>query len=271
VLGTWNKLKDLRVIVNAARSQYSADTIFATRRASGFNELFEAVVAKEFPTPENVSQDDVSRLARVAGAGSFSVNPSTTKKGKGKENQQSEVVDGWRLISQERLKNADQNVHPESKWTWGVDLEEQDLRDIVRSADRGLVLPHSGYDESLPDDISSSKYSPLPNLQDFEQEGNAPFLPLSSDITVVPELEPHQFPIEFTIPPLCNEGYTNVPSGYLRYKAMSSAERKTAVTSAHQWVHQPQDYVQVPVPVTYTTPVSIQEQYGSFYFIIILF
>ncbi|KAF8808482.1 hypothetical protein BYT27DRAFT_7210866 [Phlegmacium glaucopus] len=35
------------------------------------------------------------------------------------------------------------------KWTWGVDLKEEDLRDMVRAADHEFQLLHLGYNKSL--------------------------------------------------------------------------------------------------------------------------
>ncbi len=254
-MGTWSKLCDLRTIVHAARSQYNADVIVATRRASGLNEMFEEAVTKDTSASSDVASEDISRLIQTSSANAGQSRPrSCQKKDKGQQEEESEKVKGWRLISKGRHENAQQLTLPVSKWTWGVDLTE---------ADRGLILPHSGYDESLEDDRTWSKYSPLPDIDKLVKDGNAPFFPLSSDITHVPDLMPDEFPIEFSLPPLQHIGHSEVPSGFLGHRVVTKgpAEPEPASLSTRTWFP--------PPPVNY---VQLPEQQGlSWQFLIFLF
>ncbi len=45
------------------------------------------------------------------------------------------------------------------KWTWGVDLNENDLSEMIWGADRNDEIPHLGYNQDLP---SSSLQSQPP-------------------------------------------------------------------------------------------------------------
>lgn len=164
--------------------------------------MFEKAVVKDTSADSDVGSEDISTLIAVADAGQSRPRSSRKKKGKGRQVQESEKVKGWRLISEGRLATAQKDTLPASKWTWGVDLTEADLEEMVHGADRGFILPHSGYDESLEDDQTWSKYSSLPDIDKLVKDGDAPFLPLSSDITHVPDLLPDEFPIEFCLPPL---------------------------------------------------------------------
>ncbi|KAF8814719.1 hypothetical protein BYT27DRAFT_7219635 [Phlegmacium glaucopus] len=78
------------------------------------------------------------------------------------------------------------HVDPSRKWTWGVDLNEKDLIDMVWAADRGFVLPHLGYDESLIDcDLPSDSAGPNKKVhQQLDKELLNPpqYEPLSADI-----------------------------------------------------------------------------------------
>ena len=132
---------------------------------------------------------------------------------------------------------------------WGVDLTEADLKEMVHGADQGFILPHSGYDESLEDDWTWSKYSSLPDIDKLVKDGDAPFFPLSSDITHVPDLLPDEFPIEFCLPPLQHVGHSEMPSGFRRCMVVTEepAKPEPALLSAPTWFPPPPvNYVQLP-------------------------
>ena len=269
-LGTWSKLRDLRSFVHAARSQFSADVIVATRRASGLNEMFEKAVVKDTSADSDVGSEDISRLIAVADAGQ-SRPRSSRKKGKSRQVQESEKVKGWRLVSEGRLATAQKDTLPASKWTWGVDLTEADLKEMVHGADRGFILPHSGYDESLEDDQTWSKYSSLPDIDKLVKDGDAPFLPLSSDITHVPDLLPDEFPIDFCLPPLRRVGHSEVPSGFQRHRGVTevSAEPEPALLSAPTWFPPPPvNYVQLPEQQGLSCQFSILLVFDDFQYIL---
>jgi hypothetical protein len=55
-----------------------------------------------------------------------------------------EEIDGVQKMIQDQLREAwSQGVW---KWTWGVDLTDEDITTLVRGADQDYGLPHSGYD-----------------------------------------------------------------------------------------------------------------------------
>jgi len=124
-----------------------------------------------------------------------SVEPHHHQLGKGKEKQQfgPEVEELKKLTKQLVM----QGPMASSKWTWGVDLTENDLRSLIRGADRQYQLPHSGYDEELASSLENRTSEAL-NPVDLEDPNdpniNLLFDKLSPSIMVVPELHPDDFP-----------------------------------------------------------------------------
>jgi hypothetical protein len=136
------------------------------------------------------------------------------------------------------------HVDPSTKWTWGVDLDEQDLIDMVRAADRGFALPHSGYDESLTDyDLPSDSAGPNKKVHrqlDKELDNQPQYEALSADIRVDRELEPSEIPLAFCAFPSHLSGHQH-PTSHAPIPTGKAADR--------MWLcPPPTDYVQPPPP-----------------------
>jgi hypothetical protein len=83
-----------------------------------------------------------------------------------------------------------------TKWTWGVDLTVEDLRGLIRGADRSHQLPHSGYDQDLITGPLRSDISEWldPNQLEDPTDPELRFTDLSMSITTLPELHPYDIP-----------------------------------------------------------------------------
>lgn len=180
-VGVLDQLRDTYNMVHACKIANQAEKDIAIRRASGFNELYEAALKKE--REEGANSD------------SASVEPHHHQSGKGKEKQRfgPEVEELKKLTKQLVMQGA----MASSKWTWGVDLTENDLRSLIRGADRQYQLPHSGYDEELASSLEN-KTSEALNPVDLEDPNdpkiNLLFDELSPSIRVVPELHADDIP-----------------------------------------------------------------------------
>jgi hypothetical protein len=178
-LGVMDQIRDITNMVHACEIANEAETAIAIRRASLFNELYRAAQNKEFP--DEVEQDEMEmdsgensvtqrRVGSVIELTSDSVievrSQSVIEVGSESvigvlSDPMIEVesesppefgpdIDGLKKWVRHKLKEAhDQGAR---KWTWGVDLTDEDLAQLVWGADREYELPHSGYDRSLPSD-----------------------------------------------------------------------------------------------------------------------
>lgn len=61
--------------------------------------------------------------------------------------------------------------HVLSMWTWGVDLNSQDIWEMIRGANKNYQLPHSGYDEDLRTGKLVSLF-PIPSPNDIKDPNN---------------------------------------------------------------------------------------------------
>jgi hypothetical protein len=170
------------------------------------------------------------------------------------------------MLSDERLKESQLgDSGPNSKWVWGPDLTEEDLKGLVRGGDRNNALPNSGYDQSLGE--RSIPYpSPPIDIVRYTEAGEPPFLELSPNIMEVPHLEPHQYPLFQLIVP--QPGLPDpTPSGFLFPQTKDKQKGKnkaTGPTPARQRDNKrqpppllplpPKDYVKLPDPIRYTIP-----------------
>lgn len=174
-----DQLRDMYNMVHACEMANKAEKDIAIRRASGFNELYEAAMKKEAASASGVTHDQPSGSRSTANA-------------KGKRRFGPEV---------EKLKQLTKGLIMQgglasSKWTWGVDLTVDDLRSLIRGADRNFLLPHSGYDEDLisgPQQSNISEWLDPANLEDPD-DLDICFGDLSGSIIMIPDLHPHQFP-----------------------------------------------------------------------------
>ena len=168
-VGVVDRLRDTYNMVHASQIVNEAERDLAIRRASGFNELFEAALKKE--CDENRSVQSAS--------------------GQPKDYLQPEV-EGLKKMCKDLITDAGSKEC--RKWTWGIDLTDDDLYNLVWGADRYLELPHSGYDDDLQDDLPSMTTEALdPAKLEMWDDKDLRFDEVSKPITI-PELQPHEFP-----------------------------------------------------------------------------
>jgi hypothetical protein len=175
-VGVMDQLRDLYNMVHACEMANEAEKDIAIRRASGFNELYDAAMKKETDSAAGVPQNQPS------GSRSF-----LNAKVKRRFELEVEELKNW--TKQAVLQGG----MASSKWTWGVDLTVEDLRGLIRGADRYYQLPHSGYDESH---VTGSLQSNISELLDLEDPtvSELRFDDLSRSITTIPELHPYDIP-----------------------------------------------------------------------------
>jgi hypothetical protein len=171
-----------------------------------FNQFYKAAVIKEVtelesgytaPTPVQMPAPQLDPTLETA-SGSVVTNPrrgpprnaAKPKTWKGKKiadrRALSAAMERMLLREIEQLQNV-----PSLKWTWGVDLD-----DMVRMADTGYQLPHSGYDEDL---ISGT------NTRDLSNEATDPgsrgiVNKLGSNVQSVGSLHEKEIPTHFCHP-----------------------------------------------------------------------
>ena len=123
-----------------------------------------------------------------SGLGSGPANePGSGSKGKGKQQFGPEVEDLKKLMKNLVKEGSEQAAR---KWTWGVDLTDEDLRCLIRGADSQSDVPHLGYDQDLSTGslrcVTSEALDPA-NLDDWNDE-DLLFDELSTPVHEVPEL-----------------------------------------------------------------------------------
>lgn len=219
-LGAHDRLRDIRNLVHACEIANQGERDIAGRRASGFNQLFEAALQKEMvPDAGAVA---VPGMGAGAGVGSETERGDQNQEGPsnlgtrtGKRNKREKVterVERDRERATQLWKIA--SSRPALKWTFGVDLTNEDLQDMVRGADRNYQLPHSGYDDDLNLGKLKGHSSPLPDLNEMQNpdDPDVIFDELSPDFPHVRELLPHEYPIAFVFPPLHHLGASEAGS-----------------------------------------------------------
>jgi hypothetical protein len=165
-------------MVHACETANEAKKDIAIRRASGFNELHEAALKKE--------------CEAESGSGSgvlHNQQSSSGLSGKGKEKQQfGPEVDGLKKLVKKLVMEGGA-----LKWTWGVDLIEDDLCCLIQGADCQNQVPHSEYNQDLPSDSIQSKTSEVLDPINLEDPNDPElcFDELSRSITIIPKLRPH--------------------------------------------------------------------------------
>jgi len=175
-VGVVDQLRDTYNMVHACEVANVAEKDIAMRRASGFNELFEASLKKE-----------CERRAVEPELGSGPGDEGHTEQfgpevGKLKDWMKKVVMD------------AEHNAA--RKWTWGVDLTDEDLLCLIRGADAEYQLPHSGYDQELSTGALRSHTSDARDPADLEDWNDSDLLfdALSTPINVIPELRLPEIP-----------------------------------------------------------------------------
>ena len=123
-VGVVDQVRDAHNMIHACEIANEAERDIAIRRASEFNELFEAALKKE--------------CEHNSGSGSG----GGLKVSKGKEKEKPQF--GPEVENLKRWVTNMAKEHASSKWTWGVDLTEDDLHGLIRGADQDDRFPHSG-------------------------------------------------------------------------------------------------------------------------------
>lgn len=237
--GTVTPLRDIRNMVHGCQVASEAERDVGIRRASIMNSIFEAVLQKEGP-PDQLGPD-ASKSSRGASKAKKQKQKrremiDLTQAQAAKELvQQTEVIDltvdavmdspsGSGMLPGssepdpelttntmsplESLKMTIKDIvidviGASKKWTWGVELTKEDLEGMVRGIDRvGHV--HSGYDSELHTGSllsTVSQYMDPDTIEDIH-DLDLKFDAMSADVASVRSLEPHEFPVAFTFPPL---------------------------------------------------------------------
>jgi len=182
-VGVVDQLRDTYNMVHACEVANVAKKDIAIRRASGFNELFEAAVKKEC---------EQGAVEPEPGSGPGDAGGT---KGKAKQTEQfgpevGKLKDWMKKVVMDAEHNAAR------KWTWGVDLTDEDLLCLIRGADAEYQLPHSGYDQDLFTGALRSHTSDARDPADLEDWNDSDLLfdVLSTPINVIPELRSPDIP-----------------------------------------------------------------------------
>lgn len=174
-LGVMDRVRDTFNMVHACEMASQAEKDIAIRRASGFNELFETALNKECHQAETQPDPDPELVSNmnVENAEDPRFRPTTVK-------------------LKTMLKGLLMGLGS-AKWTWGVDLTHDDLRELIRGADRPQEDIHSGYDQDFPSTLLESETSDHIGLEDPDDQ-DVRFEDLSGSIAAIPELLPHDIP-----------------------------------------------------------------------------
>ena len=172
-----DQVRDTYNMVHACQIANEAEKDNAIQRASGFNELFEAFLRKE-------CEQEEGQLGPGSGPAD---EPGSGSKGKGKK-QFGPEVEHIKKLMKDLVKEGHEQAA--QKWTWGVDLTDEDLRHLIWGANSQSDVPHSGYDQDLSTGslrCVTSEALDSANLDDWNNK-NLLFDELSTPINEVPEL-----------------------------------------------------------------------------------
>ena len=187
-VGVMDQLRDTYNMVHACEIANEAEKSIAIRRASGFNELYEAAVKKECEIKGRSGSDESVGENEPGGN-------APDRKGKGKEKERQHgrsAIEDLKVL----VKNLAKEDASPWKWTWGVDLNEDDLSRLIRGADRNDQIPHSGYDQDLPTGSLLSQTSEAldPAILEDPNDNDLLFDDVSNSIGIIPELGPYEIP-----------------------------------------------------------------------------
>jgi hypothetical protein len=201
-LGAIDKIKSELDSARGARVASSTEAKVAMRRASAFNQVFEAAVIREGEVQTGGPAMGTEGRPGMEGQAGAEGQAGGRRNGKARETETQRRAEEFRLASEAelgRLQNAPnvKNV----KWTSGAVLSYKDLLGLVRAADANLELPHSGYDDSLED--GSLRPDSKGRSKADMKKGDAPFLDVGSSVEEDdPELSESEQPVVFEQRPL---------------------------------------------------------------------
>jgi hypothetical protein len=224
------------------------------RWASGFNQLYEFLVIKELDAAATTTFfDKVPHPISAPELHEESLSPVAKSKRASRSNKKlaarrkaAEDVQRGAIAEVARLENL-----PSLKWTWGAVLEPSDLKALVRSADKGMELPHSDYDSSLPFGRNSRTWSPEVSVQgDYA----GIYSEIGSDVQSIPDLDEDSYPHMFD-EHICKKRGVYLSSLGHGARSGVAAVRRSERLSAEPWPERSQsgwlpkpmdDYVQPP-------------------------
>jgi hypothetical protein len=203
--GAVDRLRDAENYAQSMAVANTGEVHIGRRRASGFYELFECAVNKEVDLEQRpASGSDSDTGATFIVGREKRKGRAKSKQGKGKA-KVSNIVERVRSNAEKDLSKLEAGGifgRADSKWTWGVDLDSQDLWDMVRGADKNYQVPHSGYDADLrTGKLRSSSPIPSPNDVEDPDEPGVYFDELTEDPSIR-ELLPHEVSVAFAFPTL---------------------------------------------------------------------
>ena len=220
-----HEMHNLRTQIQQRENSSEENRLLIMRRASGFNQLFEAAVIKDTQEstldPQPAAPFVLPRGSRAQPTAPETAGPSTApipapvsaheppaqqlrarrptqqpgrtrvKNTKATKLSNKQLAD---ILEQHSKAEHDRWVqHPSLKWTWGADLDRGDIQQLFRAADRKFELPHSAYDESLDTgrfDGDDSRSPAMPRPEHWPP-------PVIPDEHVVPEMGSDDVPIHF--------------------------------------------------------------------------
>ena len=169
VTAACDELRELRQVVDSLESVFDVECELSNCWAGGAYSLFTSAELKGMREGEIAGDAETGVQQEVPSAPPQLVAGSIRHPKKGPE-----VVTQVRQAAEADL--LDFQSRPSLKWTWGVDLEIEDLQNLIGSRYHGqLMQSHSGYDTDLPDSSvtgSNSDYpGPLPPRPVFDELG----------------------------------------------------------------------------------------------------
>lgn len=189
-------LHDIRNHVQANEAIRGNHVLLTDRRAAGFNTLYEKALFKETDTsalfPAQLAQPAPSpapsvatpaRRSRKTAAGPPAPNiPKTLKPAELAELVRENSETQWKRL-QEHLEQ-----HAALKWTWGVDIQDDEIKHMVRATGNNFQIPHTGYNSSLggpiPGDSTVLPALPTPSERDCHTRADVPDIPELGDTAI---------------------------------------------------------------------------------------
>ena len=219
-LGTMDTIRDYRNMVHGLEVASEGKRDVAMRRASIFNELYEAALQKE------CRMDAESKPRKKVPQQVIPKGPIEVLK--------SEIKSLIMMCTND----------PSRKWTWGVDLTEADLDRLVRGADRYMPNEyHSGYDTDLESVALASVTTYSINASKLEDPDtfDLHFEELSPDFPSSPP--DHKHPSKFSFTMINSSGRSidsfSSDSVYRAFRARSTAVRLKRKLVLQQEVDEP--------------------------------
>lgn len=177
-LGVLDNLQDLRHQVHGLEvaSEYRSD--MAERRAAGLFQLYDAALMKELGN---------SHIKQTTG--------KRPQKPSGSMKRQAEFIRKTAAAELNRLTNL-----PSMKWTWGPDLDVNDVLDLKHLPVPSGARQHSGYNSSLPLGPFAAGSCATGSLSSTSFIASD----IADDTMDVPELNNNEIPTDFSCFPFRN-------------------------------------------------------------------